>query len=128
MQKVDDEIKMRAPVIAEFSPLRLLFGQLQHGGHSFVVGVVQKRCVMHPSASSKRLCIAANLPVANSIVLAALQPPIQFGKTMRAIPSRAPLHYCIWIWGFKTSETVLGPRNKRDEQRVRISVAAQKRY
>ena len=84
--------------------------------------------MVHPSAPSKRLRVTADLSVANSIVLAALQPPIQFGKTMRAIPSRAPLHYCVWIRGFKTSETVLGPRNKRDEQRVRISVAAQKRY
>ncbi len=124
MQKADDEIKMRAPVIAEFSPLRLLFGQLQHGSHSFVVGVVQKRCVMHPSASSKRLCIAANLPVANSIVLAALQPPIQFLEAVSAVPSRAPLHYRIWIRGLKTRETMLGPGNQRDEQRVRISVTA----
>ena len=77
---------MMAPVIAKLPPVRLLRGQLQHGGHNFVVNVVQKRCVVHPSAPSKRLRVTANLSVANSIVLAALQTPIQFLETMSTIP------------------------------------------
>jgi hypothetical protein len=84
--------------------------------------------MMHPSTSSKRLRVATNLSVANSIVLAALQTPIQFLETMSTIPCGSPLHNCIWIRGLATSETLLGPGNERDEQRIRISVAVQSRF
>jgi hypothetical protein len=85
---------------------------------------MQKRRVVHPSATPKRLRVPANLAVTNSIVLSALQPPIQFSETMTTVPCSAPLHDCIWIRRFETSETVLGPGNERNKQRIEISVAA----